>query len=153
MKVNWKALIASVYISFVSMILLLVGMSAGQKIDLVTDHYYEEELKFQGKIDKLQRAAELTEPLSWQIKDNALQIRYPATFADSSISGQIRVRTCTCGGNSSVIATSFSHTATSFPLSYRTHASSATWCTRGRNPDVSVSRTAKGMGGNRMRAW
>lgn len=91
MKVNWKALIASVYISFVLMILLLVGMSAGQKIDLVTDHYYEEELKFQGKIDKLQRAAELTEPLSWQIKDNALQIRYPATFADSSISGQIRM--------------------------------------------------------------
>ena len=91
MKINWKALIAAVYVSFVCMILLLVGMSAGQKIDLVTDHYYEEELKFQGKIDKAQRAAALSEPLSWQITEAALQIHYPSAFADSSISGQIRM--------------------------------------------------------------
>lgn len=91
MKINWRALIAAVYISFVCMILLLVGMSAGQKIDLVTDHYYEEELKFQGKIDKRQRAIALGEPLSWRITESALQIRYPSAFADSSISGQIRM--------------------------------------------------------------
>lgn len=91
MKLNWKALIASVYVSFVLMILMLVGMSAGQKIDLVTDHYYEEELKFQGKIDKAQRAASLTEPLSWQITESSLQIHYPAGFRDSDISGRIRL--------------------------------------------------------------
>ena len=91
MKINWRALIAAVYISFVCMNLLLVGMSAGQKIDLVTDHYYEEELKFQGKIDKAQRAAALSEPLSWQITEAALQIHYPSAFTDSSISGQIRM--------------------------------------------------------------
>ena len=91
MKINWKALIAAVYVSFVWMILLLVGMSAGQKIDLVTDHYYEEELKFQGKIDKAKRAAALPQPLSWQITENALQIKYPSAFADSGISGQIRM--------------------------------------------------------------
>lgn len=91
MKINWKALIAAVYISFISMILLLVSMSAGQKIDLVTDHYYEEELKFQDKIDKAQRAAALPEPLSWQVTASGLQIRYPANFTDSSLSGHIRM--------------------------------------------------------------
>ncbi|OJV12419.1 MAG: hypothetical protein BGO21_06650 [Dyadobacter sp. 50-39] len=91
MKLNWKALIAAVYVSFVSMILLLVGMSAGQKIDLVTDHYYEEELKFQGKIDKAQRAAELPEPLSWQITESGLLVHYPAGFRDGDISGEIRL--------------------------------------------------------------
>ncbi|SDF78001.1 FixH protein [Dyadobacter soli] len=91
MKINWKALIASVYISFISMILLLVSMSAGQKIDLVTDHYYEEELKFQGKIDKAQRAAALPEPLSWQVTENALQVNYPPSLAESNISGEIRL--------------------------------------------------------------
>ncbi len=91
MKMNWKALIAAVYVSFISMILLLVGMSAGQKIDLVTDHYYEEELKFQGKIDKAARASALAEPLSWTITDHDLQIHYPATLADSAISGLIRM--------------------------------------------------------------
>jgi len=91
MKINWKALIAAVYISFLSMILLLVGMSAGQKIDLVTDHYYEEELKFQGKIDKVQRAAALSQPLSWQITGDHLQLRYPAGFSDADISGEIHL--------------------------------------------------------------
>lgn len=91
MKINWKALIAALYVSFISMILLLVGMSAGQKIDLVTDHYYEEELKFQGKIDKTQRAAALAEPMTWNITESSLQMHYPAAFADSAISGQIRM--------------------------------------------------------------
>ncbi len=91
MKINWKALTAAVYLSFVSMILLLVGMSAGQKIDLVTDHYYEEELKFQGKIDKTERANALAEPLSWKISENGLQIHYPASIADSTISGRINM--------------------------------------------------------------
>ncbi len=91
MKINWKALIAAVYISFISMILLLVGMSAGQKIDLVTDHYYEEELKFQGKIDKTERANALTQPLSWKITESDLQVDYPETFSDSAITGLIRM--------------------------------------------------------------
>lgn len=91
MKINWKALIAALYVSFISMILLLVGMSAGQKIDLVTDHYYEEELKFQGKIDKIQRATALAEPLSWEITESGLQMQYPAVFADSTLSGHIRM--------------------------------------------------------------
>lgn len=89
MKINWKALIVAVYVSFISMILLLVGMSVGQKIDLVTDHYYEEELKFQGKIDKMQRSAALAKPLSWQITESGLHVHYPVNFADSSITGQI----------------------------------------------------------------
>ncbi|MCF0071205.1 FixH family protein [Dyadobacter sp. CY261] len=89
MKINWKALIAAVYVSFVSMILVLVSMSAGQKIDLASEDYYEEELKFQGKIDKTQRASQLTEPLSWTVADSGLQIHYPSTFADSAISGKI----------------------------------------------------------------
>lgn len=91
MKMNWGAGIAALYVGFVVMILLLVGMSAGQKIDLVTDHYYEEELKFQGKIDKKQRAAALAEPLSWEVTTTGLHIRYPSAFEDSSITGQIRM--------------------------------------------------------------
>ncbi|GGM83323.1 cytochrome Cbb3 oxidase maturation protein CcoH [Dyadobacter beijingensis] len=89
MKINWKALIAAVYMSFVSMILLLVSMSAGQKIDLASADYYEEELQFQGKIDKTQRAAALTEPISWNVAEHHLEIHYPSVFSDSAISGKI----------------------------------------------------------------
>lgn len=56
LKLNWGAGIAVLYMGFVAMIVLLVVMSMRQKIDLVTDEYYAEELLFQGKIDKIKRA-------------------------------------------------------------------------------------------------
>ncbi|WAC14075.1 FixH family protein [Dyadobacter pollutisoli] len=90
-KINWGAGIAAVYIGFVAMILVLVGMSAGQKIDLVTDHYYEEELKFQGKIDKIKRADLLPQPLSWEVTNNGLSIHFPKIMNDKSISGKINL--------------------------------------------------------------
>ena len=90
MKINWGAGIAILYLGFVAMILLLVGMSASQKIDLVTDHYYEEELQFQDKINKIKRAKELAEPLVWQVNDAGLLIRYPKAFAGNPLTGKVR---------------------------------------------------------------
>jgi len=89
MKINWGAGIAVLYVGFVAMILLLVGMSAGQKIDMVTDHYYEEELKFQDKINKVKRTSELAEPVTWDVAESGLQIHFPKTFPDSAITGHI----------------------------------------------------------------
>ncbi|MHA4741888.1 FixH family protein [Dyadobacter sp. MSC1_007] len=89
MKINWGAGIAVLYVGFVAMILLLVGMSAGQKIDMVTDHYYEEELKFQDKIDQVKRTSELAEPVTWDVAESGLQIHFPKTLADSLITGHI----------------------------------------------------------------
>lgn len=89
MKINWGAGIAVLYVGFVAMILLLVGMSAGQKIDMVTDHYYEEELKFQDKIDKVKRTSELAELVTWDVAESGLQIHFPKTFPDSVITGNI----------------------------------------------------------------
>lgn len=89
MKMNWKALIAAAYVGFVAMILVLVSMSARQKIDLASANYYEEELKFQGKIDKAKRAADLAQPVTWSVTDGGLEIRYPSALADSAISGKI----------------------------------------------------------------
>src|SRR4051812_22656910 len=77
MKINWGAGIAMLYTGFVAMILLLVGMSLSQKIDLVTEHYYEEELGFQEKIDKTKRSAALAEPIKWEVTDAGITIIYP----------------------------------------------------------------------------
>ena len=77
MKFNWGAGITTLYLSFVAGILVLVGMSASQKIDLVTDHYYEEETKFQEKLNKTNRAKALAEPLLWQVSEEGLTIQYP----------------------------------------------------------------------------
>lgn len=89
MKINWGAGIAGLYAGFVAMILLLVGMSAGQKIDMVTDHYYEEELKFQDKINKIARTQELAGGITWDVAEKGLELHYPKAFTDSTIAGQI----------------------------------------------------------------
>jgi hypothetical protein len=89
-KVNWGAGIAALYGGFVIMIATLVVMSTRQKIDLVTDHYYEEELKFQDKISKIGRANALEKPLHWKITAQNLEILYP-TSTDGKLSGTIKL--------------------------------------------------------------
>lgn len=90
-KMNWAAGIAAMYAGFVIMILTLVGMSASQKIDLATDKYYDEELKFQEKIDKTKRALSLPQPLSWELAGDQIRIHFPKHLADHSISGKLKL--------------------------------------------------------------
>lgn len=91
MKLNWGAGIAILYGGFVVMILLLVGMSASQKIDLVTDQYYEEELQFQDKINKVNQTKELTNPLTWQVGEQGIMIHYPKEFSEDSLAGNVKL--------------------------------------------------------------
>ncbi|MBE9460830.1 FixH family protein [Dyadobacter subterraneus] len=91
MKINWGAGIAILYAGFVAMILLLVGMSASQKIDLVTDQYYEEELQFQNKINKVNLAKKLKNPLIWQVEERGIIIHYPEEFAKDTLTGNVKL--------------------------------------------------------------
>ncbi|GLU55692.1 FixH family protein [Dyadobacter frigoris] len=91
MKFNWGAGIAILYAGFVVMILLLVGMSASQKIDLVTDQYYEEELQFQDKINKVNLAKALNNPLTWQVEEHGIMIHYPREFSKDTLSGNVKL--------------------------------------------------------------
>jgi hypothetical protein len=91
MKMNWGAGIAILYIGFVAMILVLVFMSTRQKIDLVTDQYYAEELRFQDKINKTERARHLTEPLQWEVSEKGIAIHYPKMFSEKNISGNVKL--------------------------------------------------------------
>jgi hypothetical protein len=91
MKLNWGAGIAILYLGFVVMILLLVGMSASQKIDLVTDQYYEEELRFQDKINRTNHAKALAEPLVWEVNEQGIRIRYPKSFLKNNLTGTVKL--------------------------------------------------------------
>lgn len=48
---SWGTKIAFLYISFAGMIAFMVYKSATQNVDLVAPNYYEQELKYQDKID------------------------------------------------------------------------------------------------------
>lgn len=91
MKMNWGAGIAILYTGFVAMILVLVFMSTRQKIDLVTDQYYAEELRFQDKINKKERALKLSEPLRWEVNEKGIAIHYPKIFSEKNITGNVKL--------------------------------------------------------------
>ncbi len=63
MKFNWGYKIVLVYSVFVAGILYLVVQSSRQQMDLVTDDYYAQEIRYQEKIDQSKRASALSEPI------------------------------------------------------------------------------------------
>jgi hypothetical protein len=91
MKFNWGTGIAALYLGFVAMILTLVFMSTNQKVDLVTSQYYEEETKFQEKINKTNRANALEQPLVWKVNEEGVTITYPQQMTDQQVSGNIKL--------------------------------------------------------------
>lgn len=91
MKFNWGTKIAIVYILFVGGMLFLVMQSSRQKIDLVTPDYYEQEMKYQERIDQSKRADALTGKLTVEQSGDSLLLRFPAEHASKQITGQVWV--------------------------------------------------------------
>ena len=65
------------YVVFIAGILFLVFKSSSQKVELVTENYYEQELKFQQKIDQAERAQSLSSALKYGVNKNELAIFFP----------------------------------------------------------------------------
>lgn len=91
MKFNWGIGIAMLYTGFVIGILTLVVMSSRQKVDLVAENYYEEELGFQKKIDKIERTKALTQPLLWGVNQEGVQLQFPEDMSGKKISGKVKL--------------------------------------------------------------
>jgi hypothetical protein len=52
---SWGTKIAFLYLSFATMIGVMVYKSVTQSVDLVAPNYYEQELKYQDKIDGINK--------------------------------------------------------------------------------------------------
>ncbi len=89
MKISWGIKIAGLYVGFVILILSLVSMAMRQNVDLVSKDYYEQELNYQDKIDKTNRSRSLKEPLSWEVKQGVLALKFPEQFKGQKINGSI----------------------------------------------------------------
>ena len=85
---NWGKKIVLVYIVFVSGILFMVFKSSNQKTDLVTSDYYAKELKYQDKIDEMNRVVALSAPVEYAIKDYEIIIQFPKDFAGKQLTGE-----------------------------------------------------------------
>jgi hypothetical protein len=78
MKLSWGHLITFGYLAFVAGMGFLVYKATSQKFDLVTNDYYEQELKYQSIIDQSANTAKLSAPLNINKTSSELKIEFPA---------------------------------------------------------------------------
>lgn len=74
---NWGVKIAIFYTSFVLIVLASVFFAMNQKFDLVTENYYDKEIKYQEQIDKQQRTNSLKEKTEIQLMSDIVKIKFP----------------------------------------------------------------------------
>lgn len=82
---NWGYKIIVVYAVFITGIVYMVIRSASQDVDLVTPDYYEQELKYQTTIDATNNANALTARLKCEVKDDTMQIEFPAEMQNTEL--------------------------------------------------------------------
>lgn len=88
---NWGYKIMLVYVVFIAGIMLLVFKSSSQKVELVTENYYEQELKFQQKIDQAERAQSLSVPIKYDFENNEITISFPDEMKGKKLNAQVLI--------------------------------------------------------------
>ena len=77
MKFNWGVGVFVLYSAFVILILFLVFKSVNTKVDLVTEDYYQQELKYQDKIDQKRNYAGLEQGLKHEVSGSTIFLAFP----------------------------------------------------------------------------
>ncbi len=89
MSWGWK--ITLLYVGFVIMTLAMVFYFMSQKVDLVTEEYYKEEIRYQDQIDRITNAKALDDPVRVEYlpHEKRVKISYPESHIGQSIKGNI----------------------------------------------------------------
>lgn len=88
MKFHWGTGIFIFYGLFVLGILSAVSFYMRQDVDLVSNEYYKDEIKYQDKIEKLKRTYALKDDVKFIQADENLTISFPKTIKEN-ITGEI----------------------------------------------------------------
>lgn len=88
-KISWGIKIAVLYTSFVGLIIIMVFLSLRQKIDLVSEDYYNKELLYQNKIDELKNAGALSSEITHSFSSSTLDLQFPEEFKTQKTAGEI----------------------------------------------------------------
>jgi hypothetical protein len=92
MKINWGTAIVIAFIGFISFILyFVISMSTNKELnhDLVSEDYYQQELKYQDDINKIENAKKLATNLSYKKTENGLLIHFPEDLDFKNIKGKV----------------------------------------------------------------
>ena len=76
-KWNWGWGIFVSIVLFMTIIVVIVASMMNREVDLVTDSYYDKEIKYQQQIDKEKRTAELSKKIVVNYTGNYVNITFP----------------------------------------------------------------------------
>lgn len=88
---NWGTAIFLVIVVFISGILTLVFKASGDQQQLVTDNYYEKELKYQEKIEGMHNVKMLSDTVLLSQDNNNILINFPAELKSNSIEALVHL--------------------------------------------------------------
>lgn len=88
---NWFHRIILVLVAFVGMMMYFAVRSIQAPLDLVTEKYYEEELRYQDRIEQENNAQRLSEPVKVSLREGIVQIDFPASLNAVEIEGKVRM--------------------------------------------------------------
>ncbi|MFN8152958.1 MAG: FixH family protein [Bacteroidia bacterium] len=93
MTINWGYKILILYTAFIAGILFLVYKCSQQDVDLVSENYYERELKFQDQINRTNNVAMTGNTIKAEIKESEKQLllTFPSSVSGKKISGEIHM--------------------------------------------------------------
>ncbi len=86
---TWGTKIAILYVSFVLLIITMVYMSMNQKIELVSNDYYVQELKYEEKIKRINKANELSSAPLLTKATNVVKLSLPKEMSGKQVKGSI----------------------------------------------------------------
>ena len=92
MKINWGTAIVISVVSFIVFIMYFVvrmSTNADYDHDLVTEDYYQEELKYQDEIDKEENAKTLKTNIAWEKTKDGILIKFPENLNIKDIKGKV----------------------------------------------------------------
>jgi hypothetical protein len=90
-KFNWGFGIIAIFILFFITLGIMAFISFNNPSDLVTNSYYDKELKYQDEIDKMNNTAQLKNKPVIEKKDNGIFIFFPDSFDFRKIKGKVKM--------------------------------------------------------------
>ncbi len=84
---SWGNKLIIVFIVFAALMATLVYKATQAKFELVSKDYYQDELRYQDKIDGAANAA-LEAPISIQVNDEIISIEFPDAQKNANITGE-----------------------------------------------------------------
>lgn len=84
---SWGNKLIIVFIVFAALMAILVYKATQTKFELVSKDYYQDELRYQDKIDGAANAA-LEAPISIQVNDEIISIEFPDAQKNANITGE-----------------------------------------------------------------